>query len=520
MPVFLQSCVLVIICLTIGCTPAEPTDLTKAALIPYPVSVLANGERFELNAATVIQIEESQKALADLAVYLQNSVKQATGLLLAIEKTTGKARKNTIVLSFSDKLIDSLGVPAYELLIDEDRVNISANEPRGCFYAIQTFRQLIPFTGKEESWEIAGGTIQDYPAYAYRGMMLDVARHFFPVEDIKRLIDLIASYKINYLHLHLADDQGWRIEIKSWPLLTQKGGSTQVGGGPGGFYSQKEYREIVAYAQAQFITIVPEIDMPGHTNAALASYPVLNCNNISPDLYTGTEVGFSTLCTSKEIVYDFVDDVVREIAAITPGPYFHMGGDESHVTALEDYIPFVERVQMMVTKYGKQLMGWDEVSHARLANDAIVQYWSDAENALRGVAQGARVLLSPAHKVYLDMQYDSTTHLGLHWAAYIEVDSAYLWSPETLVPGLNKENILGIESPLWSETITNIDEIEYMVFPRLTAHAELAWSPAGARNWEHYRQRMQVDGQRLDALDVDFYRSALIDWGEQQEGKE
>jgi hexosaminidase len=295
-------------------------------------------------------------------------------------------------------------------------------------------------------------------------------------------------------------------------LLTKTGGSTQVGGGAGGFYTQEDYQEIVAYAQQHFVTIVPEIDMPGHTNAALASYPVLNCNNVSPDLYTGTEVGFSTLCTGKEIVYDFVDDVVREIAAITPGPYFHVGGDESHVTALEDYIPFIERVQTIVTKHDKQLIGWDEVSHAQLAGDAVVQYWADPENVLRGVAQGAKVLLSPAHKVYLDMQYDSTTHLGLHWAAYIEVDSAYLWSPESLVAGLEKENILGIESPLWSETITNIDEIEYMVFPRLTAHAELGWSPASVRNWEHYKQRLQVHGKRLEALDVGFYRSSLIDW--------
>ncbi len=204
------------------------------------------------------------------------------------------------------------------------------------------------------------------PKYGYRGAMLDVARHFFTVDEVKKYIDLLAMYKINKLHLHLSDDQGWRIEIKSWPNLTNYGGSTEVGGGPGGFYTQEEYIELVSYAQERFITIIPEIDLPGHTNAALASYPELNCNGKSPDLYTGTEVGFSTLCANKEITFQFLDDVIREISEITPGPYFHIGGDESHVTKEEDYITFINRSQDMVLKYGKKVMGWDEIQNADL----------------------------------------------------------------------------------------------------------------------------------------------------------
>lgn len=510
----------VLAAITLGsCTPAEPTDLTKAAIIPYPVSVGANGERFTLEDNTIIQIEEGVEGLEGLSSYLRAQIAAATGLKLKIEQEP-KTRRNVIVFQKAKVLADSLigDLPAYELNVSGKRIEIKANKPDGYFHAVQSLKQLIPLEANEASdWDVAGGVIRDYPAYAYRGVMLDVARHFFAVEDVKRLIDLIALYKINYLHLHLADDQGWRIEIKSWPLLTEIGGSTEVGGGEGGYYTQEDYQEIVNYAQQQHITIVPEIDMPGHTNAALASYPVLNCNNVSPDLYTGTKVGFSTLCTSKEIVYDFVDDVVREISAITPGPYFHIGGDESHVTALEDYIPFVNRVQDIVSNYDKKMIGWDEVSHAKLKHDAVVQYWRHAENALRGAEKGAKVLLSPADRVYLDMQYDSTTHLGLHWAAYIEVDSAYLWSPETIVPELDRSNILGIESPLWSETVTDIDEIEYMIFPRLTAHAELAWSPVEVRDWDDYRQRLQQHGKRLEKLGVDFYRSPLINWNETPE---
>jgi hexosaminidase len=361
--------------------------------------------------------------------------------------------------------------------------------------------------------------------------MLDVSRHFFGVADVKHYIDLISMYKMNMLHLHLSDDQGWRIEIKSWPLLTTIGGSTQVGGGEGGFYTQEDYKEIVSYGQSKFVTIVPEIDMPGHTNSALASYGELNpgikvpeegskaydraeigVDGMGTPLYTGIEVGFSTFATDKPITYQFVDDVIREISQITPGPYFHIGGDESHVTELEDYIPFIEKAQAMVIKYGKTAIGWDEVAHASLHPSSIVQFWAKGENAKMAVDQGAKVLASPAVKAYLDMQYDSTTQLGLHWAAYIEVDEAYDWDPAELVEGIGKEDIVGVEAPLWTETITNRSEIEYMVFPRITAIAEIGWTPKNLRSWESYRKRLKYHGQLWDQMDINYYQSPLIEW--------
>ncbi|MCL4144066.1 UNVERIFIED_CONTAM: hypothetical protein GTU68_042336, partial [Idotea baltica] len=272
-------------------------------------------------------------------------------------------------------------------------------------------------TGEKQAgpFEIATGTIRDYPNYGYRGAMLDVARHFFDVEEVKHYIDLISTYKMNALHLHLTDDQGWRIEIKSWPKLTEIGGSSEVGGGKGGFFTQEDYKEIVRYAQERFVVIVPEIDMPGHTNAALASYAELNCNGKARELYTGTEVGFTTLCTDKEITYQFVDDVVRELAEMTPGPYIHIGGDESLVTPMKKYIPFINRVQEIVVKHGKQVMGWDEITHASLVPNSVAQHWEKVENAQKGVEQGAKILMSPAKKAYMDMSYDTTTTLGLHW---------------------------------------------------------------------------------------------------------
>ena len=316
--------------------------------------------------------------------------------------------------------------------------------------------------------------------------------------------------------LHLSDDQGWRIEIKSWPKLTEVGGSTEVGGGEGGFYTQEQYTDIVKYAAERYVTIVPEIDMPGHTNAALVAYPELNCNKKDPNpkLYTGTNVGFSTFCTDKKIVHDFVNDVIKELAAITPGEYIHIGGDESHVTPMKDYIPFMEMAQQAVIDNGKKVMGWDEITHAKLAENTVAQFWAEAKNAQAGVTQGAKILMSPAKKTYLDMQYDSTTQWGLHWAAYIEIEDSYNWEPTTYAEGITRENIMGIEAPLWSETVTNMEEIEYMVFPRLPGIAEIGWSPASVRDWETYKVRLGAQKARFEAMEINYYPSKQVPWTE------
>jgi hexosaminidase len=314
------------------------------------------------------------------------------------------------------------------------------------------------------------------------------------------------------LHLHLSDDQGWRIEIKSWPELTKKGGSTEVDGGEGGFFTQEQFSDIVSYAKDHYVTIVPEIDMPGHTNAALASYPELNCNGKATELYTGTKVGFSSLCTKKEITYKFIDDVVREISGLTYGPFFHIGGDESHSTKREDYIPFINKVQDIVASHGKTVIGWDDIAIATLKPNTFAQFWANATNAEMAIKQGAKIIFSTAKKAYLDMQYDSTTKLGLHWAAYIEVDSAYIWDPATLVPGITRENILGVEAPLWTETITNMDEMEYMIFPRLPGYAEIGWTSSKQRNWDEYKTRLAQHGERFRMMGINYYQSKFVRW--------
>jgi hexosaminidase len=498
----------------VSCKQTEISDFGELSIIPKPLSVEGTGEWFVLDHETTINYPANNHEVHGVANYFAGRLRPATGYELSVG-ATGEKEKGAIIFTVLEDA--STGEEGYDLEITKKNMRLSSSTPAGLFRGVQTIMQLLPAIIEEKSiqearWRIPTGKIIDKPDYPYRGIMLDVARHFFSVEEVKTFIDQISYYKINFLHLHLSDDQGWRIEIKSWPKLTETGAKTEVGGGEGGFFTQEQYADIVRYAAERYITIVPEIDMPGHTNAALASYPELNCSGKATELYTGTRVGFSSLCTSKEVTYKFIDDVVREISAISPGPYFHMGGDESHSTKREDYIPFVNRVQDIITSHGKTVIGWDDIAIATLKTNTIAQYWSSAKNADLAVAQGSKILMSPAVKAYTDMQYDSTSKFGLHWASYIEVDSAYCWDPAHFKPGIGKENILGIEAPLWSETIAESDEIEYLLFPRLPGYAEIGWTPFSGRKWDDYSRRLAAHAPRFRAWGIDFYESKKINW--------
>lgn len=510
-------------CLAIACGEQKsepihfpPTDLSAAALIPRPLEINATGEAFGLDQYSAIITEEAEDGFSRAGSFLAEKISEKTGLHLQLNpQEDARGERNIYILKAADTAWQ--GREAYRLRISPDSVLLTSATAEGVFRGIQTIRQLIPDSSidtlaPQPLWPIPAGAIKDRPNFAYRGSMLDVARHFFSVDDVKKYIELLAYYKINVLHLHLTDDQGWRIEIKSWPKLTEIGGSTEVGGEAGGFYTQEEYQDLVAFAAERHMTIVPEVDMPGHTNAASVSYPFLNGNGKTPELYEGTRVGFSTFDTRKDSVYIFIDDVIREITDMSPGPYFHIGGDESHVTKKDDYIYFVNRVEKIVQKYGKRMIGWDEVATADVDSTSIAQFWASEENARMAVEKGMQVIISPAKKAYLDMQYDSLSKHGLHWAAFIPVDTAYIWTPENYSQGIPPEQILGVEAPLWSETISNIDELEYLAFPRVIGYSELSWSTAENRNWEDYKVRLARQAPFLDRMDVKYYPSDLIDW--------
>lgn len=498
-----------------SCTQNAKTDLAKAAIIPKPVSIEAGGESFKISCETGINYNSDSDEVMKIGQSLAKTLGPATGFEMEVSYKTSPD-KGSIFMKLSDDF-SKLGDEGYKLAISKDLLTISAFKPAGLFYGMQTLLQVLPEKIYEPAaqncqWYVPTGNITDYPRFDYRGSMLDVSRHFFGVEDVKRYIDLLATYKMNVLHLHLTDDQGWRIEIKSWPKLTEIGGSTEVGGGEGGFYTQEQFKEIVNYAKDKFITVVPEFEIPGHSNAALASYAELNCDGIARELYTGTEVGFSTVCTQNERTYEFVNDVIRELAAISPGPYIHIGGDESLSTEKDDYIYFITRVQEIVIAHGKTMIGWEEIAQADILPGTIVQFWADDEHAKQAVKKGNKIIMSPAKKIYLDMMYDSTSPLGLNWAAYIEVDNAFMWEPTDYIDGISKENILGIEAPLWSETLTIIDDIEFMLFPRMPGYAEIGWSPPSGRNWDEYKVRLASHGKRFKALEINFYPSGKVNW--------
>lgn len=487
------------------------------SIIPLPVSIDETGATFTLTGDTAIAVDADNDELAAIGANLADWLGAATGRAVpVVPAAAAPAGSIALTLAGADA---ALGGEGYQLTVTPNGVTIAAGQPAGVFYGVQTLRQLLPAALESgvaqpagAQWTIPTVVIRDGPRFAWRGMMLDVARHFPPggVEDVKRLIDLMALYKLNRLHLHLTDDQGWRLMIESWPRLAEVGGSTAVDGDPGGYFTQEQYAELVAYAASRTIDVVPEIDLPGHTNAALAAYPELNCDGKAPDLYTGIEVGFSSLCIDQEITYRFVDDVIREVAALTPGPFIHVGGDEAHSTPDADYTRFMTRVQEIVRSHGKQMLAWEEAARIDLAPGTVVQHWHN-EMAQRAAEQGAQVIMSPAAHAYLDMKYDDSTVLGLNWAGNINVEKAYSWDPATVQPGIPESAILGVEAPLWTETVRTMDDLEYLVFPRLLGHAEIGWSPAAGRSWNEYRQRLAGHVDRLDALGVNFFRGYVED---------
>ncbi|HEX2095532.1 MAG TPA: beta-N-acetylhexosaminidase [Longimicrobiaceae bacterium] len=488
-------------------------------IIPQPASVEpAPGDPFTLTAATRIGVEPGSGEVAGIGEYLAAILRPSTGFPLPVSGAGGGPAGGISLRITADTA--GLGEEGYRLEVTRDSVTLRAARPAGLFRGVQTLRHLLPPGIEAEqsvlragAWTVPAGVITDRPRFAWRGAMLDVARHFFTVDEVKQYIDALALYKLNVLHLHLSDDQGWRIEIRSRPRLATVGGSTQVGGGPGGFYTQEEYAGIVRYAGERYITVVPEIDLPGHTNAALVAYPELSCSRRPPALYTGIEVGFSALCPDREDTYRFVEDVVRELAALTPGPYLHVGGDEVEALCPAAYAGFVERVQGIVARYGKRMVGWEEIAKARLLPTTLVQQWR-SDSAAAALRHGARLILSPASRVYLDMKYTPRTELGLNWAGHVEVRDAYDWDPATFLEGVSERDVAGVEAPLWSETLENLTAAQYLAFPRLPAVAEVGWTPGERKGWEGFRLRLAAQAPRWHLLGVNYHRSPQIPWPE------
>lgn len=474
--------------------PKGSEDLDVTGLVPLPALVEDGEGSFDLVGATV-SAGDAADAPAD---FLADT--------LGLRRGSGGAVELRIEAGMADE--------AYTLDVTEDSVRIAASTQTGLFWGVQTLRQLLPPASLVDATDaktlpVPVVRIEDSPRFAWRGYMLDVARHFFEPDEVKRQIDAMALHKLNVLHLHLTDDQGWRIEIRSWPKLTSVGGATEVGGGPGGWYTQAEYADIVAYAAARHITVVPEIDLPGHAHAAVAAYPELY-DGPAPDPYTGAGVISTPLWLDSPSTPEFVTDVWSEVAALTPGEWVHIGGDEAVDIDLPEYAAFVQWMQAVVRNEGKTAIGWDEVADATLDAPYAAQHWFSEYNARKAVSLGGRVIASPAEHTYLDMVHDTDAEFGQTWAGPVNVQAAYDWEP--VLDGLDESDYLGVEGALWTEYVGTEAQVDLMTWPRLAALAEVAWTPAEKRGWRRFSNRLGFHGARLEALGLGYYASPELEW--------
>lgn len=413
----------------------------------------------------------------------------------------------------------TLGEEGYRLEILDDGVLLKAASKAGLFYGIQTLRQMFPAgieNGEHEGEVVLRQTvIEDQPEFAWRGTMVDVARSFFGLDYLKQHVDRMALYKMNRLHLHLSDDQGWRIEIKGWPKLTEIGGKFSVRRGRSGFLTQEDYKELQDYALARNIIIIPEIDMPGHIYAALAAYPELNCDdytNLTPMRATPPEgfedynVGWSKFCLEKPEIYEFVNDVIGEMAEITKGPWIHIGGDE-----IEDprYKEFVVKADSIVQTYGKTTIGWEEVTKAEVSSSLISQRWhGKVESAVKDI----KVIHSLCSEFYLDHANVPGQENTNNWC---KKDGVSLEDTYSFVN--DDPNVLGVEAAVWSEFVLTDELMDERFWPRILAAAEVGWTSGGKREFNDFQQRLGKHGNRLRALDINFYRTPDVNWGPEKE---
>ena len=496
---------------------APPSAAEVAAwqrVVPEPVSVVPAAGSFRFTGTTVIHAGSGADQVGPM---LADDLRKEAGVTpTVVGDESPAAPPGAAVLDLETVTSDpALGTEGYQLDVTPTGVKLTAPSPAGLFHGVQTLRQLLAPGTADAPATLPAGHVTDYPRFAYRGAMLDVARHFFGVADVESYIDALALYKIDYLHLHLTDDQGWRIEVPDLPKLTAVGGSTEVGGGPGGFYTAADYQSIVDYATAHFMTVVPEIDMPGHVGAAVAADPTLACDGRKHTVVTTTSPAFDALCATRESTYTFVDKSIAAVAALSPGPYTHIGGDEAKALNQQQYDDFVKRAQDITTGHAKTPMAWAEVASGPLLPGTIAEYWNTAvpqPDVIAAATKGTKLVMAPGDHAYLDQQYNTGFPLGLHWAGYVPVSKAYDWDPVTILPGIPPTTVLGVEAPLWTETVKSLGDAETLAFPRLPAIAEIGWSPPKTHDWTSFAQRLGKQDRLWDLLGMRYFRSPEVPW--------
>ncbi|MFV0565132.1 MAG: beta-N-acetylhexosaminidase [Flavobacteriaceae bacterium] len=525
---------------------------TDYQIIPKPVSLNIENGRFLVNNKTAVQAPDDLKLEA---TYLSEMLSLASGFPVSCNNSSG-----SIVLKIDNSITNDEG---YKLSVNYKTIEISGKTGKGVFYGIQSLRQLLPASAEKGAVEgeltIPAVVIEDSPRYGYRGMHLDVSRYFYPVDFVKKYIDLIALHKMNTFHWHLTDDQGWRIEIKKYPKLTEVGAfrnGTLIGHYPGegndqtpygGFYTQEDVKDVVAYAAERHVTVIPEIEMPGHASAAIAAYPYLSCfpekNTVDRSdmlsekskalqaagtpkvVYESWGVVSDVFCAGKDETFALLEGVLEEVMPLFPSAYIHIGGDECPKTnwkacphcqkrikelglkdehELQSY--FVQRMEKFVNSKGKKIIGWDEILEGGLAPNATVMSWRGIKGGIEAAKQKHDVIMTPTNFCYFDYyQSEDKENEPMAICCYIPVEKVYGFdpTPEALAPDEQK-HILGAQGNLWTEYISASDYVEYMALPRMTALSEVVWTQKEQKNWDDFKTRLNHLAKRYDILGVNY----------------
>lgn len=524
----------------VSCTQPENSISNESiGIIPLPSTYELKPGTFYITGQSSIGIDKSDPEMTALANYFNEEISDATGFSLPVNNS------GTIIFQLGEH--KELGEEGYQLSISADQLILSAYKHHGIFNGIQSVLQLLPPEIKSKTvqadatWSINCIEVTDKPQFAWRGLMLDVSRHFFTKQEVKKFIDQMAEYKYNVFHWHLTDDQGWRLEVKSLPKLTAIGAwrAPRVGNwwerepqlptdslSYGGYYTTEDIREIVEYAQQRYVTIVPEIDIPGHSMAALSAYPEISCTggpfhvNVGNTFYTKIE---NSLCAGNEQTFEVLDSVFAEVARLFPSPYIHIGGDEcykgfwekcpkckmrmqkEHLKNLEELQSyFVKRVAAMVQKRGKQVIGWDEILEGGLAPEAIVMSWRGMKGGIEAAKQGHSVIMTPTDHCYLDFyQGDPTVEPNTYSMLRLQDCYKYQLIPDSVDASL----IMGGQGNLWTESVPHYRQVEYMIWPRALAISETLWTDARLRNWKFFVNRVEQQFERFDRSGVNYARS-------------
>lgn len=502
-------------CAVIPCL-AAPVMTADYNVVPLPNSVTMTGdEPFELTTSTTVSYPEGNADMERNARFLSKYVNDATGMTLSV--VPGKAKKGIRLVL--DKKVS--GEEAYTIMVDKKCVTIAGSTPKGVFYGVQTLRKSLP-VGAAPVVELPSVKISDSPRFVHRGMMLDCSRHFFPLEFVKRYIELIAMHNMNVFHWHLSDDQGWRIEIKKYPELTIKGSrrsGTVIGYNTalddsipyGGYYTQEQAREIVEYARQRYVTVIPEIDMPGHMLAALATYPELGCTGGPYEVGHRWGIYKDVLCVGNDKIYDFCEGVLDEIMQIFPSRLIHIGGDETptevwekcpkcikraednNMTVKQVQSYFTSRIEKYVNSRGRRIIGWDEILGGDISQSAVIQSWRDTKHGRIAAEAGHDVIMSPTSHCYFDYsqadeknsKYEPTLCGG-----YIPVEKVYAFEPcDENLSESSRPHILGVQANIWAEYLLYPNQVEYQALPRMAALAEVQWT-SGKKDYQAFLKRL------------------------------